>query len=68
MNSTLIAQSINLLIFLLILCLNVYLLFIKYKEWAQMNAQREDEIIKRLDRLIELHETQLQRIEKFYPK
>jgi len=33
-----------------------------------MNAQREDEIIKRLDRLIELHETQLQRIEKFYPK
>jgi len=65
-NSTLFAQFVNLCFFLLFVYAIVYLLFIRPKKWAQVNAQREDEIIKRLDRLIELEEKQLQRTEESY--
>ncbi len=64
LNSTLVAQVINFLILFLFVYLIVYLLFIRPRKWAQMNAQREDEITKKLDKIIELQEKQLQMSEK----
>lgn len=66
LNSTLIAQVLNFIVLLLFIYLIVYLLFVRPKKWAQMNAQRENEIIKKLYKIIELQEKQLQMAERSY--
>ncbi|MCL2337394.1 MAG: hypothetical protein FWC60_08245 [Firmicutes bacterium] len=66
MNATLAAQMINFLILLLLIYSIVYFLLIRPKrtaQWHARQADREERIIERLDKIIAMQEEQRQKAE-----